>query len=40
MSIDPKGHPEIEKLAEEGFQLALELTLKLRESEEFSDATD
>jgi hypothetical protein len=30
MSIDLEGHPEIEKLAEEGIQLALELTLKLR----------
>lgn len=40
MSIDLEGHPEIEKFAEEGFQLALELTLKLCEPIEFSDATD
>lgn len=32
MSIDLERHPEIEELAEEGFQLALELTLKLCES--------
>ncbi|WP_145156303.1 HEPN domain-containing protein [Pseudomonas oryzihabitans] len=38
MSIDLEGHQEIEKLAEEGFQLALELALKFREPIEFSKA--
>ncbi|HHG8575467.1 TPA: hypothetical protein ACPYQ4_000241 [Pseudomonas aeruginosa] len=39
MSIDLERHPEIEKLAEEGFQLALKLALKLCESVKRNDAT-